>query len=59
MVVVLTVLIRVTCFWRRNSESYVCVCVCVCVQFKKLKWGHYAGNLIFESGVRDRFKLLI
>ena len=37
----------------------MCVCVCVCVQFKKLKWGHYAGNLIFESGVRDRFKLLI
>ena len=31
MVVILTVLIRVTCVWRRNSEPCVCVCVCVCV----------------------------
>ena len=41
------------------EKKFRVVCVCVYVQFKKLKWRHYAGNLIFESGVRDRVKLLI
>lgn len=37
----------------------LCECVCGHVQFKKLKWRHYAGNFIFESRVRDSVKLLI